>query len=328
MSSHYLCKKCLFRGKNFIDIKRHLNKKNKCSKKVESYSYSEDHLFILSLIPYYKGDQMININDISNKNNILENKDKLFELIDNIEKDKTKTCPYCNNKFNKIQDLRSHLILYCFSNEIDKENTNSGNNTINQIDQVNNLEQINNITNNNINNSNNTNILNNITNNITINLDVDSLVPFDKDWDVSHINNAIKQSLILSLVKYTKTLEYILKNEKNINVILDKDSEKGFIYKDNNFEIMNKKDIMEQSFMKIYNHLNNFYDDIKNNNEFEVDNNYLDEQKKLLESKFSKYKNDTNSKEIVDSFISNKFEVVKDIAINNYNKMNNVLNGY
>jgi len=109
---------------------------------------------------------------------------------------------------------------------------------------------------------------------------------------------------------------------------LDKDSEKGFIYKDNNFEIMNKKDIMEQSFVKIYNHLNNFYDDIKNNNEFEIDNNYLDEQKKLLESKFSKYKNDTNSKEIVDSFISTKFEVVKDIAINNYNKMNHELNGY
>jgi len=35
----------------------------------------------------------------------------LVGVIDNIEKDKTKTCPYCNDKFNKIQDLRSHLIL-------------------------------------------------------------------------------------------------------------------------------------------------------------------------------------------------------------------------
>jgi len=328
--SHYLCKKCLFRGKNFIDIKRHLNKKNKCSKKVENYYYSEDHLFILSLISYYKDTQMVNIDGITSKNNVLVNKDKLFELIDNIEKNKTRTCPYCNDKFDKIQDLRNHLILYCFSNEIDKETSNIEKevNIINQIDITNNNICNTNSNNTNSNNINNTNVLNNITNNITINLNVDSLIPFDKDWDVSHINASTKQALILSLVKYTKTLEYILKNEKNINVILDKDSEKGFIYKDNNFEEMNKKDIMEQSFTKIYNHLNNFYDDIKNNNEFEVNNNYLDEQKKILETKFSKYKNDTNSKEIVDSFISNKFEVVKDIAIDNYNKVNNVLNGY
>ena len=142
--------------------------------------------------------------------------------------------------------------MYCFSNKIDKENikdqdllaNNITNNIVNNTDNsniINNTDNSNNILNNTTNNT-----LNHITNNITINLKLDSLVPFDKDWDLSHINSSTKQALIISLVKYTKTLEQILKNENNMNVLLDKNSEKGFIYKDNNFEEMSKDDIIKQ----------------------------------------------------------------------------------
>jgi hypothetical protein len=66
--SNYLCKRCNFTSKNFTDIKRHTIKN--VLKKINVYNESDDHLFILSLIPYYNNNQNIDINNITNKNNI------------------------------------------------------------------------------------------------------------------------------------------------------------------------------------------------------------------------------------------------------------------
>ena len=324
--SNYLCKRCNFTSKNFTDIKRHTIKNKKCSKKINVYNESDDHLFILSLIPYNNNNnQNIDINNITNKNNIFENKERLFECISNIEKNKLKKCEHCDKCFNKIQDLKNHIILYCFSNKIDEEkikeenlvSNNITNNIVNNTSNVNNTDNSNNTLNATTNNT-----LNHITNNITINLKLDSLVPFDKDWDLSHINSSTKQALIISLVKYTKTLEQILKNENNMNVLLDKNSEKGFIYKDNNFEEMSKDDIIKQSFEKIYNHLKIFHEEVENNNEFGIDPEYLEEHRENLDIKFNKYNEDKESKNMINSCISEKFEEVKDKAYKNYKIIN------
>lgn len=302
--SYYSCKRCLLKTKNFTDIKRHFNKKIKCSKQINNYNYKEEELFVFSLIPYVDNIQNINYNDVIINKNIIKDKDKLFDEINNIEKNKLKTCKYCNLTFNKIQELKNHIILKCFSN------------LLNEIypfqPEISEKIYENNITNN------VTHITNNNITNITINVNTDSIISFDKDWDVSHLSSSIKQSLVISFVKYTKTLEYILKNDKNINVLLDKDSDKGFIYKNNNFEEMSKNDIIEKSFLKIYNHIKKFIQDIKNNNEYCIDVDLLEKHNQLLDSKYNKYFTDNLSKTMVQEFLIEKYENIKDKAFNNY----------
>jgi len=307
--SYYSCKRCLLKTKNFTDIKRHFNKKIKCSKEINNFNNKEEELFIYSLIPFTDNVQNINYNEVFINKNILKDKDKLFDEINNIEKNKLKTCKYCNITFNKIQDLKNHMILKCFSillNDIYKHDPDI-------------IEKVyeNNITNN------VTHITNNNITNITINVNTDSIISFDKDWDVSHLSNGAKQSLVISFVKYTKTLEHILKNDKNINVLLDKDSDKGFIFKNNNFEEMSKNDIIEKSFLKIYNHIKNFIEDIKNNNEYCIDIDLLEEHNVILESKYNKYYTDNLSKSMVHEYLIEKYENVKDRAFNNYNTIMN-----
>ena len=59
-----------------------------------------------------------------------------------------------------------------------------------------------------------------------------------------------KVKLFLSTVKYSKLLEYILDNDKNINVLLEKNSETGFIYNNEKIEKMKVSEIIEKSISK------------------------------------------------------------------------------
>jgi hypothetical protein len=57
-----------------------------------------------------------------------------------------------------------------------------------------------------------------------------NLVGFDEKWNLSHIEDNLKYLFIFSEYKYTDLLKEILENIINLNVILDKYSEKGFVY--------------------------------------------------------------------------------------------------
>lgn len=163
----------------------------------------------------------------------------------------------CNEKFNKILDLKNHIILNCISidfnnniinnnvNNIDNNIVNNIDNTVSNIDNntVNNIDNntFNNIVNNidNINNNSTINSNNSIINgdnNIINNIHVYCPISFDDNWDISHLSNEDKNLLIVSMVKYTKTLEYLLKNKSNHNVLIDKESNSGLVYKNNNIE--------------------------------------------------------------------------------------------
>ena len=48
--SYYECKRCNFRSKQKTGMIRHLTRKNKCIKNIQSYKYSDDELYNLSLI--------------------------------------------------------------------------------------------------------------------------------------------------------------------------------------------------------------------------------------------------------------------------------------
>ena len=143
-----------------------------------------------------------------------QNKDKLFNILENVDKNKIKKCCFCNLEFSKIIDLRKHILISCFHKELEKENKiietiiNGNNNLLNSNG---------NIINNTTNNTNNT--TQNITN-IYLEVKTPTPIPFDEDWDISNIDNKTRTSVLMSKFMYTTLLEEILKNDKNLNVHL------------------------------------------------------------------------------------------------------------
>lgn len=308
---NYICKNCNYKTKHFIDITRHMNRINKCNKDLKGYNFNEEEIIKLSLIPHINNKQNIDIK--TNNNKTIVNKKKLFELLILIEKNKLKVCPICNETFDKIIDLRNHLILNCISLDL-------GNNIKNK-----NLSTINNnsiITDNKLIISGNNNSTINVNNNIINNINVYRPISFDNDWNSEHLTNEEKNLLIISMVKYTKTLEYLLKNKSNHNVLIDKETNSGLIYKNNNIEKISIDEICNQSFDKLYNHLNSFYKDSIDINVGSVDPEYIDIQKKSMKIKYLNYKSDENN----DKYLANNsmieiFNQVKDETLENFNKI-------
>jgi hypothetical protein len=146
--------------------------------------------------------------------------------------------------------LKKHIVLECFEKEMEKNNIDSN------IKEDNKL----NINYNTVNNTTVNNIINNTFNNTNITFNITSPIPFDQNWDVSKIDDKQKLILFLEDKKYSKTMEEILQNEKNLNIILDKDSDLGLIYKNDVEKFINMKsnDIIDKAMNKIYNHLAEF----------------------------------------------------------------------
>ena len=128
-------------------------------------------------------------------------------------------------------------------------------------------------------------------------------------------------------------MEEILQNEKNLNVIFDKDTDLGLIYKNDAEKFINIKtnDIIDKTMFKIYNHLLDFYDDIKNKG-YKLSE--LDAQKEIVEKKFEEFNNDKNKKTkecvkniLVDIFDKNKDKVIERFVqfANNGQKSNNII---
>ena len=315
--SYYLCKRCNFKSNKFGDIRRHLNKKKQCIKKIDSYNYTNDQLLILSMIPYNNDKHNIDfylfINN--NYNNIFINKDKLFDIITNIDKNKIKDCPYCNTKFDKIQKLKDHIILTCFNNIINSDNINSN---INDNYNIINNNIINNPKENDIKIKNDNQNIYNITNinNITnIHLTLKNPIPFDEKWDISKIDDLTKKSLLFSKIMYTNLLEEILKNDINLNVIIDKNSDSGIVYKNNvdKYIEMKIKDIIENSMEKLHKHLIEMNNNELSNNSFYEDIIKLSYSK--INDKYNNYKNNIDVQKNVEDYMKKLFENKRDNAL-------------
>lgn len=321
---NYNCKKCLYKTHRFPDIVRHLNRKKKCDKTLETIKlkYSEDEFIRLSLIPYLNNIDIEDINILKKLNKNIVSKEKMFELLYIIDKNKMKSCPLCDKKFNIISNVRTHLILECISFDSQVNNEKIDNSVLSKITNNLSINGDSNIINNNINN--------------TINISIiHSPISFNDNWDISHLNNDEKTVLILSMVKYTKTLEYLLKNKNNQNVLIDKDSNLGLVYNNNSIEKMSIEEICDKSFNKIHDHLKNFYDDVDKINTSEVDKKYIDNEKKSMKIKYLKYRdNDENAKKIANENLVHIFNKVKEETIQNFNEIkklkdiNNNINGF
>jgi len=247
MNCYYTCKRCEFMSTHKETIKRHLEKKKKCLIKDPENKLSDIELYNSSL----------------EKNNYYNN------LINEI---KQNYCIKCDKQFSR---------KFCYIRHI---KNNKCDNTEDDTESVNQEEEEKNVINNTL-NGNITNISNNPTtiNNpiININFNLNSLKGFDEKWDVSKIDKYQMAGLLLSSNKFSNTLEKILENNNNLNVILNSDS--GIIYKSENdkYEPISKNDLFKQTIDKLYDHLKEFYEEVSADKDNEKKYFLNDEMKKI-----------------------------------------------
>jgi hypothetical protein len=139
-------------------------------------------------------------------------------------------------------------------------------------------------------------------------------MPFDEDWDISKIDNINKQNIALSNFMYTSLLQEILKNEINLNVIIDKNDDSGIVYKNDidKYIQMKSKDIVDNTMNKLKKHLLDINNNLKNN----ILDECIDISKKVIENKYEKYKNISSVEKDVKNVITKIYEEKKDDAIN------------
>ena len=328
--SSYNCKICNYKTNLFKDMKRQIERTNICKMEPNMYfQNTTDQNIILSLLPKDERfkDLIIKVKSKDYKGLYQTRRRLLMKRICGKEDDK-KCCSYCNKKFNKIQELREHVLIDCFLQEILEKNDN----TTSIINNDNSHTIINN-------NSNSNNVTNNITNNIdnsiknidnsTTNIIINVPISFDKSWDISNIDTVYKKLEILcSDVLYTKLLEKLLENEKNRNVLFDKKNNIGFVYKNENekYISMNMKDIASESMKKLHENLLEINNDVKkhtNNKNHEEYAKECIEKEKKINNKYTGYKDDYATRNYANESILNIYDEKKDESLEIFENINN-----
>lgn len=302
MSTKYICRKCNYESELLKDIVKHLKKKNKCLKRIQVLNYSDDQLLVLSLLSDNEKVKDNEIQKFIDSNILYNNSNEFLDIIENINKSKTKKCTFCNITFSRIVDLRRHIIIECFYNELHKRNDINNENFTNKNININNTSITNNIVNNNY-------ITNNVTN---IFLEINHPVGFDENWDTSEIGIEKKSFITINKLMYTTLLEELLKNKSNLNVILDKESNKGIVYKNDIEEYieMKTKDIIDNTMEKLKNQLLDINNDVQKYALIE----HTDFNRKIITKKHIDYINKKDVKEKVSDYIIDIFDKKKEEA--------------
>jgi len=261
---YYLCARCNHITNQKVEMKRHLDKKKKCTIKNINNTLTEEELYIISLEKHDK------LNDKEYDKNIEE---------------KEYICQKCFKKFSNKGNLNKHIKYVCY-NEIK--------NTTNNIQNI----GVQNI----------------------ININLTSIKGFDQDWDTTQIDHQKKGEILLSNSKFTKTLENILNDKINLNVIMDHDNKTCIVYNNekNKYEPMTKKDIIEKSMKKVYSHLKKFYDEINNNNKNDLSIPSLENELSVLETKYANFFKFEDAQKIVNNTFSKLYIDKKEEAENIY----------
>jgi hypothetical protein len=349
--SYYKCRKCGYEKNLFRDMKNHININKSCIKDFSCMDLSNDEILIMTLMPFSNGVQNFDFQKIKNYSNTYKNKNILLELLFDIDKTKIKKCLYCNKDFSKIKELKYHIIMECFENEmcnkniniqnlnINENNINEQNLNVNNI-KVNNINEqnlnVNNINEQNINeqnineqnineqtineqnlklNINSGNTINNINNvNIILNINNTKPVPFDDNWSLSNLNNKDKSNIMLSKYMYSLLLTEILDNNDNLNVIIDKEKDFGIVYKNDleKYIKMEIKQIISNSMEKLEQNLLIINNDLKNNGTY--DEIYLSTKDKDIKNKYSVFKHNFKTSEIVNKCMTDIFDKKKDLS--------------
>jgi len=142
-------------------------------------------------------------------------------------------------------------------------------------------------------------------------------ISFDDNFNASKIDNNNKLMLLISTSKFTKTLEKLLENKVNLNVLIDTTTDNGLVY---NKEFINMKnnDIIKKTMNKLYKNLIDFHNDILYDNEIDIDKKSLD---LILETINNDYNNFINNDEFRQNII---IDITNIYYINNTNTINYV----
>jgi hypothetical protein len=169
-------------------------------------------------------------------------------------------------------------------------------------------------------NNNITNITNNITNHITnhIYIDIKPTIPpisFDDDWDLSAIGSTTQLGILFSKLMYSALLEELLKNDKNLNVILDANSESGIVYKNDNEKYieMKNKDIIDKTMEKLKNQLLEIN---KTSKTFMLDEEFFVHCRRMITKKQIDYDKDIEIQNNIIQLMSELYEKKKDNSLN------------
>ena len=305
---YYECFKCNHRTKQKIEMKRHFERKFKCTKNIESYKYSDNEIYDISITKKYS----------NNNNNILnENQSKHVDInIINInpnQEDEIKSTIETEKNDEDINKYKCNKCNYTFKNKSNL-NRHLKNNKCN-------IQSLTNITNNTLNQQN------------IININLKLIKPFDDEWDVSMIDNTLKNILVLSNMKYTKTLEQILNNDVNLNVIIEDESDTGIVYKNNTekFKPMTLNDIIDKSMDKLHKQLQSFHSDLKESNYFDIKDEYLEDEKNMIEEKYNEFKKNKEIQLKVKEYITNIYNTKKNETLKIYQEIlnnDNLIEGY
>ena len=315
-------------------MKRHLERKIKCFRNINSFKINETEIYKQSLT-LKKEPLLDNIN--SNSSNSSSNSSNNSNSIDNNSSNNTNSsnnfphstnveinnseiqnttsengvqCEYCNKLFSEKYNLRKHQKRSCKGLkklELDKLNNIGGN-----------KQDINNI-NNNLNIEKQVNISNQTTNsgNIII-INQNNLEGFDDKWTTEHIDNYIRQMILLSDHKYTNLLDEILKNKSNLNVIMNNDQNYGLVYKnkDDMYVNMKVREIIDKSIEKLYEQLNIFYTELVNNDIIKVNSDVIEHEKQIIDNKFKEFCTNNNVKSSVGHLLTKIYEKNNEEALN------------
>ena len=308
---------------------RHLDRKNKCIKNIQSYKYSDDDLYRMSL-------------------ELIKNKDnKLSSRVINTNSNKHQ-CIYCFKFFSTKGNLKKHINKHedgsipVYPKEYYENNNKKldiiNNNDLENSHQINNYNEFKSEINKNEDfvqyNDEDSKNMNQTINNITVNQQfnnyniINMKYPngFDKDWDLSKISYEKKLFLINTCnTKYSELLKFILQNDDNLNVIIENETNTGIVYKNDTEKYihLNKSDIIDQSLTKLRSQLNNLCDEIcvqKNGNINNIEKYQYETLS--INKKFDDYtKNNNDIKNGVQDIISNIFNEKKDKTIEVMNKI-------
>jgi hypothetical protein len=142
-------------------------------------------------------------------------------------------------------------------------------------------------------------------------------ISFDDNFNTSKIDNNKKIILLITTSKFTKTLEILLENKVNLNVLIDTSTDNGLVY-NKEFIKMKHTDIIKKTMSKLYKILIDFHNDIIYDNEIDMDKKSLD---LILENINNDYNNFINNDDLRQNII---IDITNIYDINNTNTINYV----
>ena len=330
--SYYLCARCNYNTMRKSDIKRHLERKVKCLRNINSFQLSDTEIYEKSIKPCTKKELEKTISDsqgFSNKNNNKqvkisnENKDTQYIWTENKNTQnqnqnqnpdikKKEQCEYCQKIFSEKYNLRKHQKRSCKGIAMlahEERVKLLGKQTPLSQEEIKKMiieKQFN------IANQTNTN-----QQNIFI-INQPHLKGFDNEWNTEHLDDYIRQMILLSDHKYTNLLDELLKNKDNLNVIMNEDNQYGLVYKNDDelYVCMKVREIIDKSIDKLYEQLNVFHKELQEEDIIKVNDTILEQEKQIMDAKFKDFRTNNNIKSSVGELLTKIYEKNNNEALN------------